>query len=142
MTAALDIDHVGVQVRDLESAATLFEEVFGYQRATRPVVNTRHGVRGLFLVRDGSPTIKLISPTDLATGGQRFGAHHLAFLTDDIDAAVTELRSRGARLISPPQPGEMFDDNLIAFLFLAGLNIELVTTRAWRDRIISEEAPV
>jgi len=61
----LRLDHVGVQVRDLEKAANAFETLFGYRRATRPVVNTRHKVRGLFLEKPGSIAIKLITPSIL-----------------------------------------------------------------------------
>ena len=50
------------------------------------------------------------------------------------------MRAEGARLISPPQPGEMFDDELIAFMFASGVNFELVTTRRWRDAIVFNEA--
>lgn len=129
----LRLDHVGVQVRDLEHAANAFESLFGYHRATRPVENTRHGVRGLFLEKAGSIPIKLITP--LGTGPDQFGLHHLAFLTDDIEGSVAELAAHGARVLSSPQPGEMFDDEMIAFLFAGGVNVELVTTDEWRDRI-------
>ena len=129
----LRLDHVGVQVRDLEKAATAFETLFGYQRVTRPVVNTRHNVRGLFLEKPGSIPIKLITP--LEPGNHSYGLHHLAFMTDDIFLSVQELGGLGARVLNNPRPGEMFDDELIAFMFGAGINFELVTTTDWRDRI-------
>ncbi|WP_051191954.1 VOC family protein [Microbacterium luticocti] len=132
-------DHVGVQVRDLEAAASALETLFGYRRATRPVTNTRHGVRGMFLEKPGAMPIKLITPVDPERADGRYGTHHLAFRTDDIDAAVAALRQGGARLLSPPQPGEMFDDEPIAFLYAAGTNVELVTTRDWRDRVGADE---
>lgn len=135
--ADLQLDHVGVQVADLEQAAALFERALGYQRVTTPVVNSLHGVRGLFMEKPGGIAIKLITPVDENSGPVSVGAHHLAFLTDDIEAAIVQLRADGARLIKRPRPGEMFDGNPIAFLMVAGVNIELVTTRAWRDRIES-----
>lgn len=131
----LQLDHVGVQVTDLEQAATLFEVALGYRRATLPVTNSLHGVRGMFMVKPGSIPIKLITPTDPGGGPFRVGAHHLAFMVDDMDDAVTQLRSTGARLLKRPRPGEMFDGSLIAFLSVAGVNVELVTTRQWRDRL-------
>lgn len=138
----LRLDHVGVQVRDLEKAANAFETLFGYRRATRPVVNTRHKVRGLFLEKPGSIAIKLITPVDPASGSHQYGVHHLAFMTEDVHHTVQELGELGARLLSRPQPGEMFDDELIAFMFGAGINFELVTTDDWRDRLPEEsDAP-
>lgn len=136
----LQLDHVGVQVRDLERAADLFERLFGYRQVTRPVENTQHGVRGIFLEKPGSLPIKLITPIDPTRSTHQYGVHHLAFHSDDIRASVDRMRAEGARLISPPQPGEMFDDELIAFMFASGVNFELVTTRRWRDAIVFNEA--
>jgi len=48
---------------------------------------------------------------------------------------LQELGGLGARVLNKPRPGEMFDDELIAFMFGAGINFELVTTTDWRDRI-------
>lgn len=131
----LVLDHIGVQVRDLAAATRAFELLFGYRAVTEPVINTRQGIRGVFLEKPGSLPIKLICPLPDSGQPQRLGAHHLAFMTSDIDAAVADLRTKGARVLSDPQPGEMFDDNPIAFLFAAGTNFELVTTRDWRSRI-------
>jgi catechol 2,3-dioxygenase-like lactoylglutathione lyase family enzyme len=137
--SGLRFDHIGVQVRELERAADVFEHMFGYRRVTEPIENTRHKVRGVFLVGEGGPPIKLISPVGPNAADRRFGVHHLAFLTEDIHADIAELRRLGARLLSRPQPGEMFDDNLIAFMHAAGTNIELVTTRNWRGRLSATE---
>lgn len=133
-SADLRLDHVGIQVRDLEKAAQAFERLFGYRRATDPVVNTRQQTRGLFLEKPGSLPIKLITP--LAPGaGDRFGLHHLAFITGDIRTSLELLRARGARVLTGPEAGEMFDDELIAFVFAAGINAELVSTDRWRGRL-------
>lgn len=135
----LRLDHVGVQVADLDQAAALFEGALGYHRATLPVTNSLHGVRGIFMVKPGSVPIKLITPIDPGDEVFKVGTHHLAFMVDDIDEAVTQLRFAGARLLKRPRPGEMFDGKLIAFLSVAGVNVELVTTRQWRNRIESGE---
>ena len=129
----LRLDHVGIQVRDLLRTAEAFERLFGYRRATDPVVNTRHGVRGVFLEKPGSLTLKLITP--VTPGPHAYGLHHLAFMVSDLESTLVELKVAGARTLSPPQPGEMFDDELIAFVRAAGINVELVTTDRWRARI-------
>ncbi|SER91398.1 methylmalonyl-CoA/ethylmalonyl-CoA epimerase [Propionibacterium cyclohexanicum] len=130
----LRLDHVGVRVRDLEQAASAFERLLGYRRATEPVVNSRQGIRGLFLTKPGCLPIKLVTPLDPGSGGH-FGLHHLAFITSDVEASLQELSVAGARVLAAPAPGEMFDDELIAFVYAAGINVELVTTDEWRARL-------
>lgn len=129
----LRLDHVGIQVRDLLRTAEAFERLFGYRRVTDPVVNTRHGVRGVFLEKADSISLKLITP--LSPGPHAYGLHHLAFMAPDLDSALVELGVAGARTLSQPQPGEMFDDELIAFVRAAGVNVELITTDRRRGRI-------
>ncbi|MEU0317067.1 VOC family protein [Nocardioides sp. NPDC006273] len=124
---------MGIQVRDLLRTAEAFERLFGYRRVTDPVVNTRHGVRGVFLEKADSISLKLITP--LSPGPHAYGLHHLAFMAPDLDSTLVELGAAGARTLSPPQPGEMFDDELIAFVRAAGVNVELITTDRRRGRI-------
>ncbi|MFE3999829.1 VOC family protein [Nocardioides sp. YIM B13467] len=129
----LRLDHIGIQVRDLLRTAEAFERLFGYRRVTDPVVNTRHGVSGVFLEKPDSIAIKLITP--VTPGPHAYGLHHLAFMAPDLESTLIELGVAGARTLSPPQPGEMFDDELIAFVRAAGINVELITTDRRRARI-------
>jgi catechol 2,3-dioxygenase-like lactoylglutathione lyase family enzyme len=130
----LRLDHIGVQVRDLAPAIELFSTLFGYTQATQPVVNTRHGVEVVFLEKPGSLPLKLFrSVGDPRPQPPRL--HHLAFHVDDLAQAVETLSGQGARVLSPPAPGEAFDDEPIAFLFAGGLNIELISTERRRGRI-------
>jgi methylmalonyl-CoA/ethylmalonyl-CoA epimerase len=130
----LQLDHIGVQVRALEPAIRQFEQLFGYRQATEPVTNTRQQVRVVFLEKPGSIPLKLICPVDVTTPSAP-KLHHLAFRTDVLARGVEALCARGARLLSPPTPGEAFDDEPIAFLFAAGLNIELIATDKRRQRL-------
>jgi methylmalonyl-CoA/ethylmalonyl-CoA epimerase len=53
----------------------------------------------------------------------------LCFRAEDGQTAIHALCDEGARVIAKPQPGEAFDDSLIAFLYLGfGLNIEIIDT--------------
>ncbi len=88
----------------------------------------------VFLEKPGSLPLKLICPLD-APSSRGARIHHLAFRTDDLDATVAALSERGARVLSPPAPGEAFDDEPIAFLFAAGLNVEVIATDKRRSRI-------
>jgi catechol 2,3-dioxygenase-like lactoylglutathione lyase family enzyme len=130
----LRLDHIGVQVRDLAPAIELFTNLFGYRQATTPVINSRHGVEIVFLEKPGSLPIKLFRSVDEARP-QPPKLHHLAFKVDDVAEAVATLSGKGARVLDPPAPGEAFEDELIAFLFAGGLNVELVATDRRRGRI-------
>lgn len=141
MASDLRIDHVAVAVRSVDEAADRLCPLIGYQRATATVTNTRQKVNVMFLEKPGSMPIKLIEPFGedsplwafVKKGG---GLHHIAFKTEAVESACVDLAARGARVIAPPQPGEAFDDHLIAFLFLGlGLNIEVIDTDDRRARL-------
>lgn len=118
----------------------MLERVLGYSVRTEPVENTRQQVRVQFMSKAGSLDIKLIEPSSpesplvdfiKKSGG---GLHHLAFKTQSTEAAVVDLQGKGARVVAPSQPGEAFDESLIAFLFAgAGLNVEVIETDARRS---------
>jgi methylmalonyl-CoA/ethylmalonyl-CoA epimerase len=129
------LDHVCLAVRKIAPARALLEKMLGYTARTEVVTNTRQQVNVQFMSKPGSIDIKLIEPSSLASPLVEFikerggGLHHLAFKTENVAAGVQDLQSKGARVLTPPQPGEAFDEADIAFAFLgAGLNIELIDT--------------
>ncbi len=105
------IDHIGIVVRSLDAALTQWVETFGYEQMTEPVLNSRQKVRVVFVRKDGSTAVKLVEPADpsspvsalAARGG---GLHHLCFRADDMDSALRHLKSAGARVLVPPEPGQ------------------------------------
>jgi methylmalonyl-CoA/ethylmalonyl-CoA epimerase len=128
------IDHIGIVVRSLGEAINQWQELFGYDKISDVVTNTRQKVRVVFLSKKGSVTVKLLEPTDPSSpvflvarrGG---GLHHLCFRCRNLKTQIPMLKQKGARLIVPPQPGEAFQNNDIAFLLLENnLNIELIDT--------------
>jgi methylmalonyl-CoA/ethylmalonyl-CoA epimerase len=133
------VDHIGVAVRSIDQAADRLCALLDYRRRTERVTNTRQQVNVLFLAKSGSLDIKLIEPSSsesplwdfVRKGG---GLHHVCFKVPDVHEACGTLVERGARLLAPPAPGEAFDDNAIAFLYLGlGLNIEVVDTNVRRS---------
>lgn len=128
----MNIDHICLAVRSITPAANGLCKMFGYEIKTEKVTNTHQQVNVQFLHKKDSLDIKLIEPADkesplcnfLKKGG---GLHHICFKTDDVNKEVVSLQANGARLLSGPEPGEAFDDELIAFLFTGfGLNIEII----------------
>ena len=129
------IDHICHAVINLDEGVKYWEEIFGYKRLTRPVVNPAQKVKVIFLWKENSVTVKLIEPLKdnvqllsfVRRGGG--GLHHICFRCERIRDSVDELTSKGFTLVSPPFPGEAFNCNDIAFLVgRFGLNIELIDT--------------
>lgn len=137
----MHVDHIAIAVRSVESAAETLGSLLGYLPATRKVTNTRQRVNVMFLKKEGSIDLKLIEPSDpdsplwsaIRKGG---GLHHIAMRVPDTTKACADWSSAGVRVLSPPEPGEAFDDHLIAFCYLGhGLNVELVDTDDRREAV-------
>jgi methylmalonyl-CoA/ethylmalonyl-CoA epimerase len=130
----MQLDHVCIAVRSIESAIAKVTSILGYRASTQRVTNSRQKVNVVFLSKPGSIDIKLIEPATedsplWAALRKGEGLHHLCFRTDDTTAALQELTGRGLRVLSQPAPGEAFNDHLIAFGYAGcGLNIELIDT--------------
>lgn len=128
------IDHICIAVKDISAGVKYWEEVFGYKQMTNEVYNTRQKVKVVFLKKENSLMIKLIEPGDGNITLQNFtnrggGFHHICFKCDDLSEKVTELKSKGVRLLVPPQPGEAFNNNDIAFFWAKNkINFELIDT--------------
>lgn len=129
------IDHIGIVVRSLEEGISNWTKSFDYTQLTEPVVNSRQKVRVVFLQKSGSTTVKLMEPTDSSSPvfvlSTRGGAlHHLCFRTTDMQSTLELLQANGARLITPPEPGEAFENEPIAFVYLHGVTAEIIATEA------------
>jgi len=128
------IDHVGIVVRSIERSIERWRTVFGYQQVTEIVTNPRQKVRVVFLENPGSLPVKLIEPTDSASPihalAQRGGGlHHLCFRCESLDAGVARLQALGLRILVPPEPGDAFEGEQIAFMYAGdGLKVELTDT--------------
>jgi len=139
----MTFDHIAIAVRSVDAAAARLGTLLGYRPRTSKVTNTRQRVTVLFLMRPGSPDLKLIEPADEESPLREFlkrgeGLHHICFKVDSVPEACDELVGRGARLLAAPQPGEAFDDQLIAFLYAGlGLNVELIDTDSRRNELTS-----
>jgi len=136
------IDHIGIVVRSLVEGIAQWEKLFGYQKASAIVTNTRQKVNVAFLAKAGSLTVKLIEPEDETSPIAIFarkggGLHHICFKCDSVSATIPDLKAEGARLMASPQPGEAFNNHDIAFLLVPGnLNVELIDTSekyGWND---------
>ena len=97
------IDHIGVAVDDLDAAVELYSERLAMPVEHRETVEEQ-GVEAVLLGVGGSH-VELLRPLSPDTAVGRFlersgpGLHHVAYGTDDIDAALEAVRAAGLRLI-------------------------------------------
>ncbi len=134
------IDHICIAVRSISATRERICKVLDYGERTSPVKNSKQDVLVQFLSKPNSLDIKLIQPGSpespliqfLKTRGE--GLHHICFKSEDVVDTIGAIEERGARITSPPVAGEAFNDNLIAFAYIAGgLNIEIIDTDERRD---------
>lgn len=107
------LDHVGLNVADLDAAATWYSSAFGYvtELVARVdavgldivmLVHPTHGDRLELLHRAGSnPGLRATNPAE-AVLTEGFG--HVAFDVAGLNATFDRLLSLGARSVVPPQP--------------------------------------
>ncbi len=99
----LKLDHIGIAVEKIDAALPVWEGILGLPLHGIEEVSEQK-VKTAFMPI-GESEIELLESTDpegpvgkfIAAKGQ--GVHHLAFRVADIEAALTELKAKGVRLI-------------------------------------------
>jgi LAO/AO transport system kinase len=105
---ALAIDHLGIAVKDLETAIAFYEEL-GLKVSDRETV-AGEKVHVAMLPTAGS-RIELLEPSAEDSPISKFlekrgpGLHHVALRVPDLEASVARLRASGARLLNEPRAG-------------------------------------
>ncbi len=113
------IEHIGIAVKDMDSAIAYYEKVLGVQCYAIEVVEDQKVKTAFFKV--GQTKIELLESTDPESPVGKFiekkgeGIHHMAFAVRNITQALEEAESKGVRLIDrqPRRGAEGLD---IAFL--------------------------
>ncbi len=113
------IEHLGIAVRDLETARDLYEKLMGTTSYKEEEVPSE-GVRTAFF-KAGPNKVELLEATDAGSPIARFiekrgeGLHHVAFEVQDIVAEVQRLRKEGFTLVDEvPKRGA--DNKLVVFV--------------------------
>jgi len=97
------IDHVGVAVKNIDTALAFFKKVFDVPDAHIGLMEDQ-GVRAC-LIEVGQTRLELLEPTGPESGVGRFierrgeGLHHLAFNVTDISGKLQTLQTLGVDLI-------------------------------------------
>ena len=98
------LDHIAIAVPDLEAAIARFCEDIGLPLKGTEDVGDQQTTTAF--IPAGETQIELIHPMDGAGPVQAYldkrggGLHHLCFETDDIDADVARLKTKGYRFTS------------------------------------------
>ena len=125
------VEHIGIAVRDLNSANELFHKLFGEKHYKIEKVDTEAVNTSFFKV--GDTKIELLESTDPNGVISKFlekrgeGVHHVAFEVDDIRAEVERMKAEGFEVINE-EPHEGADNKLVCFLHpksASGVLIEL-----------------
>lgn len=139
----MQIDHVAIVVKDLETTVRLYTQTLGFKEVYREIVYDQ-GVEAVGL-EAGSSIVELLLPLDDASpiakyrGDAETRLHHTAYRVDDLEAKLKELKAAGVRLIDE-HPRKGAHGNLIAFLHpraTAGVLIELCQP----SREVSQQRP-
>jgi methylmalonyl-CoA epimerase len=113
------IDHIAIAVENLDRAIELYEGVLGLKVTGREYVHD-FDVE-IATIEFGDAAVELIEGKSDDSPIRRFvrkrgpGLHHIGFIVDDIEAAITELQSAGLTLIDEkPRRGK--ENSLVAFV--------------------------
>ncbi|MCF2486576.1 methylmalonyl-CoA epimerase [Dyadobacter sp. CY347] len=114
-----NVEHIGIAVKALEEAETLFSKLLNTNPYKRETVASEGVLTSFFQVNQTK--IELLQSIDPDGVVARFiekkgeGFHHVAFEVDDIVSEMERLKKEGFTLLSEtPKPGA--DNKLVCFL--------------------------
>jgi len=143
------IDHVGINVPDLNKAVTFFSDVLGFTPVTQlgPIpldadwkklnhINPDTGVVTIKMINAGNgASIEVFEYADnkgskTHPNTDDIGASHIAFYVNDINAVVEYLKSKGVKIIGEPftmPSGDTAGESWVYFETPWGSKMELVS---------------
>jgi len=127
-----EIDHIGIAVKDLEEAMSIYKNILGLEFKGTETVEDQRIIQSTFLV--GEVKIELVKSTHPDGPIGKFiekrgeGIHHIAFRVENIDESLKSLTTKGVNLINKTAKIGA-DGTGIAFIHpkdMKGVLIELV----------------
>jgi methylmalonyl-CoA/ethylmalonyl-CoA epimerase len=113
------IEHIGIAVKDLESATSLYSLLLGVKPYKMEQVASEQVNTSFFKV--GETKVELLEGTSPESAITRFiekkgeGIHHIAFEVADIRAEMERLREEGFQLLND-EPKRGADNKLVCFI--------------------------
>lgn len=123
------IEHIGIAVKDLESANEVYSKLFGEAPYKTETVKSEGVSTSFFKV--GESKIELLEATHPESAIAKFidkkgeGIHHIAFLVKDIKAAMEKMRNEGFIVLNE-EPKKGADNKLVCFLHPKSTNGVLI----------------
>lgn len=106
---AVELDHLGIAVRDLQEALRFYEGMLGIASAGRETVAAEKV--NVAMLPAGAARLELLEASDEQSTIAKFiqnrgpGLHHVALRVDDLAAVTKRLAENGARLLNEPRRG-------------------------------------
>ncbi|MFT7612572.1 MAG: methylmalonyl-CoA/ethylmalonyl-CoA epimerase [Parvicellaceae bacterium] len=125
----MKLEHIGIAVKNLESANQIFADLFGEDAYKQEKVESEGVSTSFFQV--GESKIELLEASSPDSAIAKFiekrgeGIHHLAFEVEDLDFELERLGKLGYRLINE-SPKDGADNKRIAFLHPKSTNGVLI----------------
>lgn len=109
----IEIDHLGIAVRNLEEALHFYSDTLGIAITCRETIKDERVHIAMLPTGAGisSPRIELLEASDAESTIAKFiekrgpGLHHIAMRVDDLAAVTERLVGAGARLLNEPKQG-------------------------------------
>ncbi len=113
------IEHLGIAVKDIDQANTLYEQLLGVPPYKQEAVESEAVVTSFFKV--GESKIELLASTSEEGPIGKFitkkgeGIHHIAFDVDNIEKELDRLEKEGFQILNKT-PKRGADNKLVAFV--------------------------
>lgn len=123
------IEHIGIAVKDIESANAIYEKLFGVPPYKEEEVESE-GVKTSFFM-NGPNKIELLEATTPESPIAKFiekkgeGIHHIAFDVEDIEVEMERLQKEGFIILNE-KPKKGADNKLVCFLHPKSTNGVLI----------------
>ncbi|MBL4653070.1 MAG: methylmalonyl-CoA epimerase [Flavobacteriales bacterium] len=124
-----NIEHIGIAVKDLEQAKSVYEKLLGTPCYKVEEVNSE-GVSTAFF-QSGVNKIELLEATNSDSAVAKFiekkgeGIHHIAFAVNDIKSEMKRLANEGFTVLND-EPKKGADNKLVCFVHPKGTNGVLI----------------
>jgi methylmalonyl-CoA epimerase len=139
---AIEIDHLGIAVRNLDEGLRFYENALGMTVSGTETIDREQVTVAMLPAGAGanSPRIELLEPIGQQSTIARFlekrgpGLHHIALRVDNLPQAIERLRAEGARVLDEPRRGA--GGHLYVFLHPAstgGVLLELIQKEPVKD---------
>ena len=123
------IEHIGIAVKDLTKANSLYEKLLGKKPYKQEEVKSENVMTSFFKV--GFNKVELLEATDPSSPIAKFiekrgeGVHHIAFDVKDIKKEMARLRKEGFVLLNE-KPKKGADNKLVCFVHPKSANGVLI----------------